>query len=288
MEEFPGLGTVPSRSDSPDTALVRRTLLLALVPLWMGLQGLRWKQALAPQQAGFDPTPIWLERFSHLNPVWFVLIGFLFLLGWTWAAELRWTTPRPVAVPLDKGGLAYLAAQLLAVLVMAPFARGSSLTQQLIYATWMLAMLWPWRRQLGLRPIKKGWLRWVWAGYALAMSGALLYGWLVHPPPSNNGAVPLLLKAGWAERGLWLVQICVITPVIEESWYRSLLSGPSWGRLLFSAFLFGAVHADPSGLPQLVWLGLIFGWVRWGAGLPAAVLTHALWNLTVFIYLLAA
>ncbi|MBS2035488.1 CPBP family intramembrane metalloprotease [bacterium] len=265
--------------------MVRRVMLLGLLPLWLSLQSLRWKRALAPQEAGFDPTPVWLERLSHLHPIWFCLVGFLFVGGLGLAARLRWPVPRPAAVPLDKAALAYLAAQSLAVLVMAPLARTSPLIQQLVYAVWMVISLWPWRHQLGLQ-WKPGWPGWVGAGYVLAMGGALLYGWLIHPPPSSNAAVPLLLKAGWWERCLWWVQICLITPVIEESWYRSLLSGPARGRLLFSALLFAAVHADPSGFPQLVWLGLVFGWVRWGAGLPAAVATHALWNLSVFVYLL--
>ncbi|MFN8613381.1 MAG: CPBP family intramembrane glutamic endopeptidase [Vulcanimicrobiota bacterium] len=285
--EIRGLGSVPSRSDAPDPRLARRVLLLGLTPVWLSMQGLRWKRALLPHEPGYDPTPVWLERLAHINPVWFALAGLLLFGGVMGVARLRWPVPRPRAIPLDKAALAYLAAQLSALLSMAPFARASPLTQQLVYALSMVVLLWPWRRQLGLS-LQPGWPRWVWAGYGLALAGALLYGWLVHPPPSSNAAVPLLLKASWPERCLWMVLICLITPFVEESWYRSLLSAPARGRLAGSALLFGAVHADLSGLPQLVWLGLVFGWVRWGAGLPAAVLTHSLWNLTVFIYLLGA
>ena len=262
-------------------------LLLGLGLVWLALQQARWQHALLPHEPGYDPTPVWLESFSHCNPAWFVPVGLLILTGFYWSARLRWPTPRPSAAPLDKAALAYVAAQLGALLIMSPFMKADKLTQQFAYSAWMLLLLWPWRRQLGWK-LSKGWPRWVWAGYTLAVAGALLYGWLVHPPPSSNGAVPLLLQASFGQRALWMLQLCLATPVLEESWYRSLLSGPSWGRLLFSALLFGAVHADPSGLPQLVWLGLVFGWVRWGAGLPAAVLTHGLWNLTVMVYLLGA
>ncbi len=287
MQDDRGLGSFPPRSDVPDAYLARRVMLVALAPLWLSMLAMRWQRALLSQEPGFDPTPLWLDHFSRCHPAWLFPVGLLCLGGFYWAAHLRWPLPRPRALPLDKAALAYLAAQLGALLVMSLWAKADKLTQQFAYSAWMLMLLWPWRRQLGLK-LTRGWPRWVWAGYILAVAGALLYGWLIHPPPSSNEAVPLLLQAGLGERCLWTLQLCLVTPVLEESWYRSLLSGPGWGRLLFSALLFGAVHADPSGLPQLVWLGLVFGWVRWGAGLPAAVLTHALWNLTVMVYLLGA
>lgn len=273
------------RSDAPDLQL-RRLLLLALAPLWLLILRMRWQhRGLEP--GVFDPTDQWLQRFSQMDPARLVPVGFVFLAGAYWAARLRWPTPRPPAAPLDKAALAYLAVYLGAYLWMSFWTRVPPLGQQFLYGGWMLVWLWPWRRQLGWH-FSKGWLRWVWAGYCLCLGGAVAYGLIVHPAPSSNPAVQLLLHAGYAERGLWMVQICLLTPLVEEGWYRSLLSGPGWGRLLFSAGLFGFVHADPSGLPQLLWLGVIFAWVRWGAGLPAAVLTHALWNLTVFVYLLGA
>ena len=272
--------------DAPDSSVARRLLLLALAPLWLLMLKARWLHR-APQGGGYDPTDQWLERFLHWNPAWLVPVGFVFLAGSFWAASLRWPTPRPRAVPLDRAGVAYLAVYLGAFLWMSLWTRMPPLAQQFLYSFWLLAWLWPWRRDLGWS-FPRGWLRWVWAGYCLCLGGAVAYGLLVHPAPSSNPAVALLLQAGWLERGLWMAQICVLTPVVEEGWYRSLLSAPAPGRLLLSACLFGLVHADPSGLPQLIWLGLIFAWVRWGAGLPAAVLTHTLWNLTVFVYLLGA
>lgn len=273
-----------SEPRGPGTA-PRGLLLFALGPLWLIVLRSRW-QHRASEKGGFDPTDQWLEYLAHWNPAWLIPVGFVFLAGAYWAARLRWPTPRPRAVPLDRAALAYLSVYLGAYLWMALWTWTPPLAQQFLYCFWMLAWLWPWRSQLGWRPAA-GWLRWVWAGYCLCLGGAVVYGLLIHPSPSTNPAVQLLLRAGLAERGLWMVQICLLTPVVEESWYRSLLSGPGWGRLLFSACLFGFVHADPSGLAQLIWLGVVFAWVRWGAGLPAAVLTHALWNLTVFLFLLA-
>ncbi|MBX3169026.1 MAG: hypothetical protein KF760_16580 [Candidatus Eremiobacteraeota bacterium] len=272
--------------DAPDPWVARRVLLLALTPLWLLMLHLRWQHRLL-EKGGFDPTAQWLERLSQMNPAWLVPVGFVFLAGAYWAARLRWPVPRPRAAPLDKAALAYLAVYLGAYLWMSFWAWTSPLGQQFLYSFWMLAWLRPWRAQLGWK-FSKGWLRWVWAGYCLCLGGAVAYAGLVHPPPSSNPAVQLLLHAGLAERVLWMIQICLLTPLVEESWYRSLLSGPAPGRLCFSACLFGFVHADPAGLPQLIWLGLVFARVRWGAGLPAAVLTHALWNLTVFVYLLGA
>ncbi len=274
------------RSDAPDPLLFRRLLLLTLAPLWLLILRRHW-QLRGPQQGGFDPVDQWLERFAHMNPAWLIPVGFVFLAGAYWATCLRWPTPRPRAVPLDKAGLAYLAVYLGAFLWMSWWTWTYPLAQQFLYSFWMLGWLWPWRSQLGWK-FSKGWPRWVWAGYCFCLGGAVAYGLLIHPPPSNNPAVPMILEADWLERIFWIAQICLLTPLVEESWYRSLLSGPGWGRLLFSACVFGFVHADPSGLPQLIWLGIVFAWVRWGGGLPAAVLTHALWNLTVFVYLLGA
>lgn len=280
-----GLGAAP-RGDVPDPWVARRLLLLALAPLWLLILRMRWLHR-SDDQVGFDPTQQWLQRFIDWNPAWLVPVGFVFVAGLYWAARLRWTTPRPRAAPLDKVGLAYLAVYLGAYLWMSLWSWLPPLGQQFLYSFWMVAWLWPWRAQLGWKT-RAGWLRWVWAGYCLCLGGALAYGFLIHPPPSSNPAVAMILQAGWLERALWMLQICLLTPLVEESWYRSLLSGPGWGRLLFSACLFGFVHADPGGLPQLIWLGVVFAWVRWGAGLPAAILTHTLWNLTVFVYLLGA
>lgn len=262
-----------------------RLLLLGLSPLWLFLLWTRW---LRPAEGvGYDPTPLWLENFSRWNPAWLCPVGFAVGLGLLWVRRLRWPLPRPPSVAWDSALVTYLAVQLGAVFCLAAFRWPDPLIQQLAYTCWNLAWLWPWRRRLGWR-WETGWPRWVWSGYCLSFAGACLVSTLLHPAPSNNGAVEILLKADLLQRGLWFVQICLLTPLAEEGYYRSLLSSPRLPRLLFSALLFGLVHGDPSGLPQLIWLGLVFGWVRWGAGLPAAVLTHALWNATVFVYLLGA
>lgn len=261
-----------------------RLLLLGLSPLWLFVLWSRWQHA--PKGAGYDPTPLWLDRISHWNLAWLIPAFFFFGLGMLWVRRLRWAHPRPLAVAWDSAFVAYMAVQLGALVLLSGRHWPTPLLQQLAYTTWTLGWLWPWRRSLGWK-FEAGWPRWVWAGYCLAFGGACLYGYLVHPAPSNNGAVKILLEADLVQRGLWMVQICLLTPLAEEGWYRSLLSAPRLPRLALSALVFGLVHGDPSGLPQLIWLGLVFGWVRWGAGLPAAVLTHALWNLTVFVYLLA-
>jgi membrane protease YdiL (CAAX protease family) len=174
-----------------------------------------------------------------------------------------------------------------AYLWMLPWAWLGPLPQQYLYGLWVGACLWPVRHSLLGRP-QKGWWKWGLAAFGLAVGGALLYAWLVQPEPSVNRAVPLLLSAGSTERLFWLAQLCLLTPVLEECWYRGMLSGPRPSRWVGSSLVFALIHADPSALPQLIWLGLVFSWARWGGGLPAAVLAHALWNGIVAVYLLGA
>lgn len=289
MEESRANGEQPIYSEQVGLERIRLSLLWGLLPLYLVLLGLRWKQALQSNKIEIDhATPVWLERCSGVDPLWFVLPAIPALVGVYWAWCLRWPTPQVEAVPLDRAVLSYLLVQLGALVWMSLWLRQGLLSTQFAYSFWMLAWLWPWHRRLEWKSNTGNWCKWAWAGYVMAFLGALLYAILFHPTPSSNQIVPVLLKSSAGERALWALQICVLTPLLEESWYRSILSRPTPGRFVFSAVLFGLVHADPSGLPQLIWLGLVFAWVRWGGGLRASVLTHALWNFTVLVYILGA
>lgn len=159
------------------------------------------------------------------------------------------------------------------------------LTLQFLHSFWLLAGLYMFRHRLrwSLRP---GWWRWGLAAYAMALAGAVLYGYVVHAEPSVNPAVDWFVHSRGVERVGWLLLLCVLTPILEEAWYRGLLSGPSRVRNGLVAAFFAVVHADPSALAPLMWLGLVFGWARWRGSLPSAVLAHALWNTTVAVWLL--
>lgn len=251
----------------------------------MAFLALRWTHL--PRQTGYDPTPLWLEKIHHASLFWPVLAGALLLIAVFGAVRLGWPQPQEEQLPWRQAWMAYLLMSLGSFPWMALWPGLSMLATQFIYGLWVAACLWPMRRHLRWQ-FTPGWWKWALCAFGLATLGAFLYGWLFQPAPSMNRAVDLLLKAGPLEKITWLVNLCLLTPVLEESWYRGLLSGPRPARLLLSALVFGVIHADPSALPQLIWLGLIFGWARWGGGLPAAVLAHALWNALVALYLLGA
>ncbi|MBT9585431.1 CPBP family intramembrane metalloprotease [bacterium] len=264
---------------------VSRLSLFWLGSLWLAM--LHWRWTHLPTGQGYDPTPLWLNRFQQVSVVWLALPLLLMLASLVGALRLGRPRPQDRQAPLARAWVAYLAMHLGAFLWMVPWAWLSPLAQQYAYAVWVGACLWPVRQYLRWR-FQPGWWKWSLSAFGLAILGALIYAWVFHPAPSVNGAVPLLLRANLTQKVFWLIQLCLLTPVLEESWYRGLLSGPRPTRLILSALAFGLVHADPSALPQLIWLGLVFGWARWGGGLPAAVLAHALWNGTVAVYLLGA
>lgn len=270
----------------------RGVLVLWLGFLWALLLWAQWNR-LPHDGPVYDPTARWLERIGQW-PVWAgVAIGLGLLSAPLAAWRLGWPVPASPACPWQRAALAYLLMSLGSNLWMffwsLPAQRFgtpiSPLLQQYLYALWLALCLWPQRRWLRM-PTLCGWWRWGLCAYGLAMAGAVLYGWLVEPSPSANRAVPLLLQSVGLERSFWLLHLCLVTPLLEESWYRGLLSGPERTRLIAAAVIFAIVHVDPSALPQLFWLGLVFGWARWGGGLAASVLAHALWNVTVTVFLL--
>ena len=252
--------------------------------MWLVMLLMRWSHRSS--EVGEDPTPRWLDWFHRVGPAYW-LPPLMFLLATPLVAVRLRRRPSERPVPAERAVLAYLVMHLGAYFWMIPWAWASPLAQQYLYSLWVLACLWPLRKTLQWRP-QKGWWKWGLCAFGLALLGALIYGFLLHPAPSVNQAVPLLLHSEIREKLLWLGLLCALTPLLEEFWYRGILSGPHRLRLCLSALVFGLVHADPSALPQLVWLGLVFGWARWSGGLAAAVLAHALWNVTVAVYLLGA
>lgn len=277
-----GVGVLPPERETRG----RRILLGWLGLLWILLVSAHWGQPASGP--GYDPTGRWMERMEHWPPWAFGLVSAGLLAAPLAAIRLRrqWPQSRPQQVcPAQQAALAYLVMSLGSNLWMLLGLSLSQLGQQYFYALWVGLCLWPQRRWLSERPAK-AWWRWGLTAFGLALLGAILYGFLLSPEPSSNRAVLPLLQSQAGERGLWLLLLCVLTPWLEESWYRGLLSGPQKIRLVVSALVFAVVHADPAATPVLFWLGLVFAWARWGGGLPAAVLAHALWNVTVAVFLL--
>lgn len=256
-----------------------------LTSTWLLLLAWRWVEVRS--EKGYDPSGLWLEHFQVWPGGWWILPLLALGAGVVGAFRLGWPKISSASIPLERAWLAYVAMSVASLLWMIPSAALSPLGQQYFYSFWLGLCLWPVRKQLGPL-IRPGWWKWGLCTLVLALLGALVYARLFHPAPSANQAVPLLLASSGVTRGAWLFLLVGLTPVLEECWYRGLLSGPTRLRMLFSALIFGLIHCDPSALPQLVWLGLVFGWARWGGGLAAAVLAHALWNLTVAVYYLGA
>lgn len=266
----------------------QRPLLLLLFPPWLYAIWFRFQQ---PRSAGFDPNAAWLAGLERGQLGSWALFAWIFVcigfgLRGLWRYRKEW--PRLHQTIAGESALTfYLISWLGAMLWMGAFAGQPPLLQQAAYSTWMLLALVPLWRKLDWRP-QRGWWIWGLAAYGLGLAFALLYGALLQPEPSANPAVDWLRQSsGWTRWG-WLSQICLVAPIIEEAWYRSLLSSHWPPRLIASAALFAAVHADPTGVLPLFALGLSFAWARWGGGFPAAVLAHVLWNSTTAVMLLGA
>lgn len=255
----------------------------------------RWEEVQHTRAHAVDPSVVWEQRWH--DGLGLYGLGILFVLaivvaGVWFLPKLRREPPPAVQpLPVLSAWAAYLlVAQFTVFLVLSPLVsmKVSQVAIQGAYSLWLLAGLllncgrrlsWNWR---------PGWWRWGLSAYALTLLGASLYGILAHPEPSVNPVAELFVHAGLLERLAWIVILCVLTPLVEEGWYRGVLSGPSWARALLIAVVFGLVHADPSALLPLIWMGLVFNWACWKGCLPAAVLAHALWNATVSFWYLGA
>ncbi len=82
-----------------------------------------------------------------------------------------------------------------------------------------------------------------------------------------------------------------LVPAVEEILYRGVLMGWLEKRfsgsiaLIGSAFIFAAAHFNPSTLPHLVVIGLVFGFVcQKSRGIASSIIAHSFWNtLTLFL-----
>lgn len=89
----------------------------------------------------------------------------------------------------------------------------------------------------------------------------------------NLEAISDLLSSGSAlDRGLLLLAVCVLAPVVEECVFRGFLFDAlglefsPWVTWVSTSVLFAAYHVDPVHVIAVFFTGLFLGWLRWMSG----------------------
>ncbi|UCH35351.1 MAG: CPBP family intramembrane metalloprotease [Armatimonadota bacterium] len=115
------------------------------------------------------------------------------------------------------------------------------------------------------------------------------------PPPPANPLIALMIETkSWGVRGLFLILLCVVAPVAEETVFRGGLYGGMRKRwslplaALLSSALFAAVHLNWASFVPVMALGVAFCVIyeRTGSLLPAMI-AHAFFNLGTAIAIFA-
>lgn len=244
---------------------------LGLAGVIVGLYLLATRKAPLPQ-----PLPEW--RLSGRAAALVLLAWFLlFFLAGNAAALLMAPFPRFrwMAVPL---GYSLHAAGGLALI-----CRAEGLTPR---ALWHRLTPPPIGRALAWGP---GFLA---LAVALVMGLALLLGPFLKSSEAPQRELVELLQGlnGWGPTVTMFLVVAGLAPLFEETLFRGFLlpvlarRWPMAWALLASAFLFGAIHLQPLGLPTLSALGLVLGLaMRRTGSLWTAILVHGCWNGAVFI-----
>ena len=138
-------------------------------------------------------------------------------------------------------------------------------------------------------------------GVAIAMLSlalSFLIGWLTEAAGREvelQTVVDLFLRSAWPGRAALVVSVVLLTPVVEEFFFRyaleSVLGGALRSRaksLLYGAILFAAMHGNLAALPSLlvVSAGCSLAYRRAGS-LLAPMLAHLFFNLFSVALLLA-
>lgn len=152
------------------------------------------------------------------------------------------------------------------------------------------AMTWRQSRESWKWPARPAWF--VWAALGSLATFAVAYGALA---ALHSLGVPII-KYGVPFQGAglgigWLLaMMCVMAPVGEEAAFRGVIQpamekavGPI-GGLMIASGTFAIAHLSLLSLPQLVLMGMAFGWVRRRSGsVWPCILMHALHNLWVVL-----
>jgi uncharacterized protein len=112
----------------------------------------------------------------------------------------------------------------------------------------------------------------------------------VLPPP--GWFMELFERLFESDHEIWvgILRVVILAPVVEELIFRGVIFSsfqriyPAFWVIFFSALLFALFHLNPWQLGPTFLLGLLLGYVRLKTGsLLAAMLTHALHNLMIFL-----
>lgn len=133
-----------------------------------------------------------------------------------------------------------------------------------------------------------------WAAIPTVFCLALLSQWLLKMPSfSSNPVIEMVLKRhDRLDEIILLLMVGVIGPFCEEIIFRGFLYptfrqklGVFWAVLL-TALIFSGLHSDPAGIFPILGLGIILNFLYETSGsiLPGFI-AHALWNLSVFVFL---
>jgi len=163
-------------------------------------------------------------------------------------------------------------------------------------------LLWKVRKQVALRPV---------AGFGFAtfigLAALAIWispQWLFHAPARTDGFRPDFFGAAgwpyWLNLTLRLIRMAIVVPLVEELFWRGFLlrrlvhhdftSVPfgtfTWRSFLISSFAFCIEH-QTSDWPAAILTGALFNLVAYRThSLAACVLTHAVTNLALAIYIL--
>lgn len=161
-----------------------------------------------------------------------------------------------------------------------------------------------WREAFGL--MAPGWPK-AWIASVLMTIPATLAAWALLQastwaleslgmPSQSQAAVEAVRQAEhfW-ERGMLFTFAVVSAPIVEELVFRGVLwpflrdRGLRLSGSLGVAVLFGIIHGSLPALASLILLGLFWVWLYERTGdLTTAMLSHALFNLTNFVWLLVS
>ena len=76
-----------------------------------------------------------------------------------------------------------------------------------------------------------------------------------------------------SQNGFGLISIAIMAPIVEELLFRDAILGnfikegtAPKKAILYSAILFGLIHANPAQIPFALCIGLVFGWIYYRTG----------------------